>query len=241
MKYAVTLSVALLLFNPVFALETIRIEVDGTPRTALVHLPAGDGPHPVVFAYHGAGGTSQQFQAMARFEEHWSEAVVVYPQGLSGGSGDRLNPEGKLTGWQTRPRIDGDRDVRFFDRLVAELGERTSIDQGRIYVTGQSNGGGHVFLLWLARGDRIAAFGPCAGQTSPEILARLAPKPFLMVSGQQDTTVPFQNQVKVHEALRAKLEPLGLPFAIVTHPGGHSLPNDAPGRLMAFFRTVDAR
>ena len=58
--------------------------VDGLVREALVYVPsnARTNARPVVFAFHGHGGTMNHAARTFALHAHWPEAIVVYPQGL---------------------------------------------------------------------------------------------------------------------------------------------------------------
>src|SRR5690348_11368207 len=57
--------------------------VDGVPREVTLYVPdsAKTQPTPVVFAFHGHGGTAEKFARTLKLHEVWPEAIVVYPQG----------------------------------------------------------------------------------------------------------------------------------------------------------------
>src|ERR1051325_749978 len=79
--------------------------VDGVAREALVYVPsaARTNPTPVVFAFHGHGGS--MLNAARTFSVHtrWPEAIVVYPQGLNT-PGRLTDPDGRRPGWQKEVR-----------------------------------------------------------------------------------------------------------------------------------------
>src|SRR4051812_24993760 len=59
--------------------------VDGVTREALVSVPAnagGGGALPVVFAFHGHGGSMRQASRSFPIHQLWPGAIVIYPQGL---------------------------------------------------------------------------------------------------------------------------------------------------------------
>src|ERR1043165_9330197 len=66
-------------------------KVDGIVREALIYVPstAKTNAAPIVFAFHGHGGTMERAARMFGYETEWPEAIVVYMQGL--------NTPGKLT------------------------------------------------------------------------------------------------------------------------------------------------
>src|SRR4051812_4639660 len=103
--------------------ERISLEVDGTKREALVVVNSKPAPakgSPLIFAFHGHGGTARR--AIRNFEIHelWPEAIVVYPQGIEGVKGI-TDAEGVKIGWQKSPGEFNDRDVKFFDALLKEV------------------------------------------------------------------------------------------------------------------------
>src|SRR3954469_21316070 len=138
-------------------------DVDGVKREALVYTPAKktEGKLPLVFDFHGHGGTARHAAWTHRFQEDWPEAVVVYMQGLNT-PGKLTDPEGKKSGWQSGPADQQDRDLHFFDAVLASMKKDYSIDENRIYATGHSNGGAFTYLLWAKRGETFAAFAPVA-------------------------------------------------------------------------------
>ena len=58
-------------------------KVDGVDRQALVYIPAAADKEqaPVVFAFHGHGGTMAHAARTFAYHKHWPEAIVVYMQG----------------------------------------------------------------------------------------------------------------------------------------------------------------
>ena len=76
--------------------------------------------------------------------------------------GALTDTEGKKPGWQKTFGDQDDRDLKFFDAVLATLKKDYKVDEKRIYATGHSNGGGFTYLLWAARGEVFAAVAPCA-------------------------------------------------------------------------------
>ncbi|WP_206107994.1 alpha/beta hydrolase family esterase [Paludisphaera soli] len=235
-------------------LRPLQWEVAGASRTAFVHRPVRMEGAPVVFAWHGHGGRARYFAAACAFERLWPEAVVVYPQGLAT-KGRVSDPEGKEAGWQFEVGQEDDRDLKFFDAMLATFGE-SGADAKRVYSTGHSNGGRFSYLLWAARPDRVAAVAPCASQAL-ERVERLEPKPCLHIAGEGDAIAPYEGQragmdrAKRDNACEAKGRPwgpggvatrfpskLGAPFVEYVHPGGHEFPKVAPELIVRFFQEV---
>jgi polyhydroxybutyrate depolymerase len=229
-------------------------QVDGVAREALVYVPpaAKTAAAPVVFAFHGHGGTMKSAARTFGYHTLWPEAIVVYMQGLNT-PGRLTDPLGQKPGWQHAIGDQGDRDLKFFDAVLAGLKAEYRVDEKRLYSTGHSNGGGFTYLLWAARGDRFAAFAPSATAAAGR-LAQLQPKPVLHVAGEKDALVKFEWQKLTMEALR-KLNgcgegrpwkqvggctiyasKAGPPVVTFIHPGTHAFPAAAPAIIVKFFQ-----
>ena len=221
-------------------------------REALVYIPesAKTNQTPVIFAFHGHGGTMHNAAQRFSYHTRWPEAIVVYMQGLNT-PGRLTDPEGKSPGWQREIGDQGDRDVKFFDAVLKSLKEEYKVDAKRLYSTGHSNGGGFTYLLWAARGDRFAALAPCGAAAGPN-LPLLKPKPVLHLAGENDPLVKYEWQKTTIDALRklnqcADGKPwerhctlyeskIGAPVVAYIHPGQHNLPAAAPDVIVKFFK-----
>jgi polyhydroxybutyrate depolymerase len=226
--------------------------IDGVTREALVYVPASakTTPAPVIFAFHGHGGTMGYAERKFSYHTLWPEAIVVYPQGLPT-AGKLIDPQGKMAGWQFAAGDYDDRDVKFFDAMLASLRQEYRVDNQRIFVTGHSNGGGFSYLLWATRGDQIAAVAPCAA-AAIQILGKLKPKPVFHLAGENDPLVKFAwqkttidavlkiNQCEAGQRLDdcCTLYPskIGAPVVTYIHSGHHEVPPDAPAKIVKFFK-----
>ncbi len=238
----------------------LRWKVDSAPRVGLVYVPVSalDQPTPVIFAWHGHGGTMKQAAETFGYHKLWPEAICVYLQGLKT-PGRLTDPEGKKTGWQGRAGEQEDRDLKLFDTVLAQLRRDYKIDDRRIYSTGHSNGGGFTYLLWVERGDELAAIAPSSAALSPTVMnlenfTHLKPKPVLHVAGQADPLVKFAWQRALIDHLRVingcgEARPwgesifcteytstIGNPVIECIHPGGHKFFEEAPALIMKFFK-----
>ena len=240
--------------SPLFAAEPTRQwKVDGVGRDGLVYVPekAKETATPLVFVFHGHGGTSKNAARSMDFHTHWPEAIVVYLQGLKT-PGQLTDPEGKLPGWQSSAGDQKDRDLKFFDEVLKSLKADYKIDDKRIYSTGHSNGGGFTYLLWSERGDTFAAMAPCAAVANTKKY-KLTPKPVMHIAGEKDTLVKFEWQTAGIEQLKKlngceteskpwdKLGKLyssktDTPVIAYIHPGAHIVPKEAPALIVKFFK-----
>lgn len=167
--------------------------VDGATREALVYVPdlAKTNATPIVFAFHGHGGTAERVARAWDYQQLWPQAIVVYMQGLNT-PGQLTDPEGDRAGWQAKVGDQNDRDLKFFDTVLASLEKEYHVDKNRIYATGHSNGGGFTYLLWQARPNVFAAFAPSAAVSRPLVVDNpgFVPKPVFVIAGEKDTVLP---------------------------------------------------
>ena len=140
---AVTAALALVAANG-WAQQTSAHEatwkVGGDTRRGIVYAPSAPPQGtklPVVFAFHGRGDDTQNFQFVG-LHRAWSDAIVVYFQGLDNRG---------LSGWQGERGQDNDRDLKLVDAALAALHKTYAVDDDRVYATGFSNGAAFTFLL----------------------------------------------------------------------------------------------
>ena len=229
-------------------------DVNGVEREALVYVPSSAKKEmaPVVFAFHGHGGRMMGAVRMFRIHEVWPEAIVVYPQGLKT-PGKLTDPEGKRPGWQSGVGNQEDRDLKFFDAMLADLSTKFKVDAKRVYSTGHSNGGAFTYLLWAERGEKLAAVAPSAAIGDRD-LRKANPLPVMHLAGSKDPLVKFTWQKIMMGAVKRKngcsdqgeewadqatLYPSegGNPVVTVIHPGGHEFLASAPDLITLFFKS----
>jgi len=231
--------------------------INGVERHALVYTPSkGDHstPAPIVFVFHGHGGSAQNVDRTMHIQTVWPEAFVVYMQGIP--TPTRVDPDGKKPGWQCAPGQVGDRDLKFFDTVLANVRKKYPIDVNRVYATGFSNGGVFTYVLWSERPNVFAAFAPCAGLPLPGVHVKV-PKPAFIVAGEADPLVKIENQRSMIEEIR-KIDGAtsagkridvatlyqseqGTPVETLIHSGGHVLPKEAPKLIVDFFRAHELK
>jgi polyhydroxybutyrate depolymerase len=227
--------------------------VEGVERQALVFPPSPSAAGvrvPVVFAFHGHGGNMRGAAGSMRFQTLWPEALVIYMQGLPTPS--KIDPQGTRPGWQHEIGEQGDRDLKFFDAVLASLRSRYPVDDHRIYATGFSNGAFFSYLLWASRGSTFAAFAPCAGLLW-STLHLAEPKPILQIAGKADPLVHLSDVEQTVATVRALDGAQGAgsacgprctlypstknaPVELIVHPGGHVFPPWATKKIVQFLK-----
>lgn len=235
--------------------QVMRWTVNNTPREAMIYIPkaAKTQPTPIVFIFHGHGGTMGNMFRSRGFEKLWPESIIVCPQGLNT-PGQLTDPEGKRSGWQKAPGDMSDRDLLFFDAMLKTLRQDYQVDNQRIYATGHSNGGGFTYLLWATRADVFAAFAPSAA-VGAKVVQLLTPKPAMHIMGEKDPLVKPEWQLamcykilkingcdttKEPYANYATFYPskIKTPVVLYVHPGGHTYPQDANAAVIKFFKSM---
>jgi CubicO group peptidase (beta-lactamase class C family)/poly(3-hydroxybutyrate) depolymerase len=241
------------------------IDVDGVAREYTLFLPKGmhtatessrgtsskpeAEPAPMVFAFHGHGGNMKSAIRSFQLHELWPEAIVVYPQGLP--TKGITDPKGEKSGWQKTPGDERDRDLAFFDKMLASLRQQFRIDGHRIYAMGHSNGGAFTFLLASQRHKELAAIAPSAAGSRRHFETK--PIPMLYSGGTEDKLVPFAGQQRAVDTFlelnQCMKEPeewqktgkrypskINIPVATFIHPGGHTFPRELPPLIVRFFQ-----
>jgi polyhydroxybutyrate depolymerase len=174
---------------------TGSLQFGGRERTYRLYVPPQAdraGPMPVVLVLHGGGGTGSGMETLTRGGLNRladrDGFIAVYPDGV-----DRHWNDGR--GIQTyrahRENID---DVGFFSALIDHLARRLSVDRGRVYSAGISNGGLMSFRLARELTSEIAAIAAVAVSMSEQIAAMRTPsRPIsvLMIPGTKDPLVPW--------------------------------------------------
>ncbi len=157
------------------------LTASATERSYRLHTPASfrvGRSRPLVVVLHGASGNARRVE----LRYHWDALsdrdgfFVVYPQGV-------------LDQWNAVLDPGAADDVGFLSVLIDNLVGRFSVDPGRVYVAGMSNGGAMTYRIGCALADRIVAIAPVEGANPGCRPAR--PVSMLAVHGLADHQVSF--------------------------------------------------
>jgi len=134
------------------------ITVGSTTRSFVLYLPSDydkERDYPLIFAWHGLGGSGALAQYYFGIEEQvGSDGIVVYPNALP------RDDSGGETGWELSPY---GYDFEFFDAMYAAVTEGLCIDEARVFSTGHSFGGYMSNAMGCYRGEVHNAIAPVAG------------------------------------------------------------------------------
>ena len=224
------------------------IDVGGARRAFMVRSAADGDPKaavPVVFALHPFGMNAQYMQARAPIGRAWPSAIVVYPEGM--GRDGTMAPS-----WQGRPGDLGDRDLAFFDAMLAWLAERACIDRARVFVLGYSNGAGLAYVLACERRTAVAAVAIAAGRLG---CRPAGATPVIMSHGVGDRTIGYEQAIGAAKAFAAAngcaappkagvrgcvqaQSCAGASVSLCTHAGGHEYDVAFTRAAVEFFQSI---
>jgi polyhydroxybutyrate depolymerase len=167
-----------------------RITVDGRQRSYLLHRPPGGPGKPMglVLVFHGGTETGADAARISGFNREADRAgfVVAYPNGV-----DRHWSDGRGT---TAPDKQGVDDVAFVRGLVRDVEKSVSIDPGRVFAAGMSNGAFLTHRLGCEMSDVFAAIAPVIGSMPSSLAGRCHPQrpiAVLAIQGAADSLVPI--------------------------------------------------
>ena len=210
--------------------QIIKLNCGSGVRYAKLYQPQQtDGNSvPLVFVFHGRGGSMHGAAKNIAIHNYWPEAMVVYPHGMwcEGGYKDGL-------GWVIDEQS---RDLEMFDVLLRHLLNSYKIDRNRIYATGHSNGGAFVHALWRWRGDIFAAVAPSASTSSKlgESRYSRAPKPVLIIGGEADEVVKIASIRREIAIIKQINNPRNTEIFI--HKEGHKFLPQSAVEIVRFFK-----
>jgi len=169
------------------------LQVGSRKRTYVLSVPAnasGQKRLPLVFVWHGDGGTGAGIRGTLNLEAPAKDAAIfVYPDGVQQANG----------WWDLDSGPPANIDIALFDGLLTELQTHYCIDDKRIFSTGFSRGGFFTNHLACFRGDKLAAIAPQSGggpywpntayNGDGQLTCPTPPMPALIIHGNADMTV----------------------------------------------------
>lgn len=131
-----------------------KVTVFGKSRSYTLVVPPSYAPgvsQPLIYVLHGHGGSGAQARASFDIE------------GASGGKALFLYPDGIGGGWDLDSDTGKNRDVAFFDAMLAQVQSEYCVDLHRVFVAGFSNGAYMANQLACRRSERIRAVATHSG------------------------------------------------------------------------------
>jgi poly(3-hydroxybutyrate) depolymerase len=153
--------------SPTGTAQDMMMMVDGQPtvRTYRLSVPttyAPTTPLPLVFGFHGVGGTGKGTQSSFALESAKTgggKAIFVYPDALPKVESDGTS----ALDWVTPLGASNKGiDLAFFQALVSDVESRYCIDTSRVFATGISAGGIFTNFVGCWSGDILRGIAPVA-------------------------------------------------------------------------------
>ena len=140
---------------------------------------------PVVFSFHGGGGTATENMEYSGFRQIAKEEkfILIYPQGQYFSNKDS-------TGWIFNENNNITDDLFFINEVIDWLYENKRINLDRIYATGFSVGAVMSYDLACKLSNKIAAVAPVAGTMSLDTYETCRPeksKSIIHIHGESDS------------------------------------------------------
>lgn len=183
-------------------LQTIKLQIGGLERRALIHVPKVHGgkiPLPLVLMFHGNGGTPENVIR----ETGWvakSDAegfIVVFPEATRPDMSKPPKFGSNNPAWNDGSgRFHaGERnvpDVAFITALLDHIEANLPVDRRRVFATGFSNGASMTFRVGLELSARLAAIAPVSGALWMDELTAERALPLLYITGDADPINPME-------------------------------------------------
>jgi polyhydroxybutyrate depolymerase len=157
----------------------VTITSGGGERWFLQHVPAKQGPLPLVVDFHGYSEGADIHSKLSDLGTYGDEQgfVTISPEGT-----------GSPVRWDVGLRS---ADLTFARDLLDDAEQTLCLDTNRVFVTGLSNGAFMTSSVACALADRVAAVAPVAGIRDPEGCTPSRHVPILAIHGTADTFVTY--------------------------------------------------
>ncbi len=174
-----------------------KIISEGQTRDYTVRVPSAydaNTESPLVIVLHGFGSKPEYIEGNSKFTAlgERENFITVYPAGVLNNEGRRFwTSNGRIS----TPEADYD-DIVFFQDLINSLKSEFNIDDNRIYITGNSNGGFMTYRAAFVLSNTFAAAAIHAGQFPNNLEDNLRPQgviPIMHIHGLEDNVVFAQN------------------------------------------------
>ena len=176
---------------------TVNLTVAALDRQYILHVPpayAATTRVPLLVDLHGFGadGTRQEVRAGGWKDKADAEGfIVVYPTGSPIPADAGFTGAEWVAGPGSVPAPSSVDDVGFIRALVAKISSEGCIDPGRIYATGESNGGAMAHWLGCEAGDLFAGVAAVDADIEGHPCNPSRPIPVLFFRAIDDNTAKY--------------------------------------------------
>ena len=174
-----------------------QIDVGGTPRDFLLHIPrnvTSAHPMPLAIMLHGSGGNAtdlRSFTAMNPVADS-QRFMVAYADG-SHGSFDGYPSDwnaGTCCGAAQREQVD---DLAFIRRIISAAAAEHTLDKKRVFVVGFSDGGRMAYHAACQLAPQVAAIAVVSGSIVDDACRPANAVAVIAIHGTSDDQVPFDD------------------------------------------------
>ena len=161
-KSSILLLFVLITFNNTYSQiqQNRTMLFDGNNREYIRYVPSiydGSEAYPLMFSFHGGGGTSNDFININDMRSVADTAgfIAIYPQAA-------VDPNDGSNAWLHKAPTSHD-DVFFIEAIIDTLSNDFFIDNDRVYACGYSEGGIFSYELACRLNNRIVAISSVSG------------------------------------------------------------------------------
>lgn len=217
---------------PTLAPGTVEgFESGGVGRSFKLVMPDGVEPEaaaPLVFAFHGIGGSSDQFLVTNPLAPAAADAgaILVVPE---------ASELGGAVSWDPYSNPATNKDLVFFDDMVTCLSEQFPVDPERVHVMGFSNGGLMTGMLLTLRSNVIASAAPFSGGLGQAFPDDARAIPTIMTWGGPDDIGTGTDFALLADEMQGTLSERAHPLVVCEHDRRHAIDADWWPWVMRFF------
>ena len=174
-------------------LHTITIE-GLRPRKYFLNVPStyiAGTASPLLIGFHGIGGSAAIFRNSTKLDLYADERgmIAVYPEGYGPEFGVEASwNAGLCCGLANLNELD---DVTFTAAIIDSIETKYSVDKGRIWAVGFSNGGMLSYRLACELSEKITAIGVGAGSLMSKTCNTTKPVSIIHLHGGSDADILF--------------------------------------------------
>jgi len=186
---------------------------------------------PLVFAWHGFGGTAKGFiNGDIAQEAAMRDMILVAPQGTEGGGSTSFDPFG-----EEKRNL----DIVLFDDVLTCVSDQYGVKADQVYTTGMSNGGLMSGAVLARRASKLAAAAPMSGGIGVAFAEDHVAIPTLVAWGGPEDFAYEQDFDKLARNMVEALDERGHFLTVCEHALGHEVPEGAWSWVFTFLMAHD--
>ena len=178
--------------------QSAQVSVGGLTRSYLIRVPSrASGQMPLVFVFHGAGGSGGNFAETTNYGQLADSQgfIVVFPNGTNG-KGGRVTTDGgywnagsgRGEGAAEQNNVD---DLGFVRAMLAQIEGKYPVDRSRVYAAGFSKGGMFTYDLACNMADQFAAITTVSTTMTAASCNPSRMVPVFHIHGTADEVIPY--------------------------------------------------